>query len=83
MNLFPGTYVMHAKLPELGNGEIMYEQDGTLSIRFSSGHRAFKTDLVIRHLEVTSEAPAPAPKKAKRARKVPATKPAAKTLATG
>jgi hypothetical protein len=73
---------MHAKLPELGNGEIMYEQDGTLSIRFSSGHRAFKTDLVIRHLEVTSEAPAPAPKKrSTRARKVPVAKPAAKAAA--
>jgi hypothetical protein len=74
---------MHAKLPELGNGEIMYEQDGTLSIRFSSGHRAFKTDLVIRHLEVTSEAPAPTPKKrSTRARKVPAAKPAAKAATT-
>ena len=82
MNLFPGTYVTHTKLPELGNGEVMYAQDGTVSIRFSSGARAFKVDLVMRHLAVTYEAPAPAPKK-KRARKAPTAKVTVKSAASG
>lgn len=53
----------HAKLPELGNGEVMYEQDGNIAIRFSTGNRFFRLDLVMRHLVLTSEPPAPPPKK--------------------
>lgn len=64
----------HSKLTELGSGEILCAQDGTVSIRFASGNRAFKVDLVMRHLVVTTEAPAPTPKRAKRARKAPAAK---------
>jgi hypothetical protein len=81
VNILPGSYVTHAKLPELGNGEVLSAQDGNVCIRFASGNRSFKVDLVMRHLQVTSEAPAPAPQKsAKRARKAPA-KAAAKTAA--
>lgn len=80
MNLFPGSYVKHAKLPELGNGEVLSAQDGTVSIRFASGNRAFNVALVMRHLTVTSEAPVmPPPKVPKRARKAPAAKAAAKS----
>lgn len=69
MNLIPGSYVTHTKMPELGNGEVLSAQDGTVSIRFTSGARAFKIALVTPHLLVTSEAPAPPPAPAKRARK--------------
>lgn len=75
MNLIPGSYVTHAKMPELGNGEILSALDCIVLIRFSSGNRAFRLDLVTPHLMVTSEAPAPPPKKvSKRTRKVPAAK---------
>jgi hypothetical protein len=68
-------------MPELGNGEVMYAQDGNVSIRFSTGNRAFKLDMVMHHLAVTSEAPAPPPKKV-RARKAPAIKVSVKATAT-
>lgn len=79
MNLFPGSYVTHAKLPELGNGEILSAQDGNVSIRFASGNRAFNVDLVMKHLTVTLEAPVMPPKPPKRVRKAPAAKAAAKS----
>jgi hypothetical protein len=75
MNLIPGCYVTHTKMPELGNGEVLSAYDGTISIRFASGNRAFKLDRATPHLMVTTEAPAPAPRaKPKRARKAPAVK---------
>ncbi|MET0386323.1 MAG: DUF3553 domain-containing protein [Polyangiales bacterium] len=76
MNLLPGSYVTHAKLPELGSGEILAMQDGRVSIRFASGNRDFMVDRVVKHLTVTTEAPvAPEPtKKAKRPRKAAAAK---------
>jgi hypothetical protein len=69
VNLIPGSYVTHNKLPELGSGEILSAHDGMVCIRFASGNRTFKHDLVVAHLKVTSEAPQPAPAKAKRPRK--------------
>jgi hypothetical protein len=57
----------------------MSAQDGTVSIRFASGNRAFKVELVMRHLTVTSEAPVMPPKAPKRARKAPAAKAVAKS----
>lgn len=82
MTLLPGSYVTHAKLPELGSGEIVATQDGRVSIRFASGSRDFMVDRVMKHLTVTTEAPAPpeAPAgkaKAKRPRKAAAAKQAA------
>jgi hypothetical protein len=74
VNLMPGSYVTHAKLPELGSGEILSAQDGFVAIRFSTGNRTFKVELVVRHLTVTSEAPLPPPKAAKRPRKSRASK---------
>ena len=60
----PGSYVVHAKLPDLGSGEILSLDKGTLRIRFASGERAFIADVVGPHLVVTAEAPArPAPTK--------------------
>lgn len=60
----PGSYVVHAKLPDLGSGEILSNEKGTLRIRFASGERAFIADVVGPHLVVTAEAPArPAPTK--------------------
>ena len=83
MNLTPGSFVTHAKLPELGAGEIMSAHDGSVLIRFTTGARTFKVKLVVPHLVVTFAAPAPtpAPKKAKRARKEPAAKAAAAAAA--
>jgi hypothetical protein len=75
VNIIPGSYVTHAKMLELGSGEVLSAGDGAVCIRFASGNRSFKLDLVMRHLQVTTEAPAPAPQKgAKRARKTPVAK---------
>jgi hypothetical protein len=66
-----GSYVTHAKLPELGAGEVVTLADGVVRIRFAGGERAFLTDMVAPHLTVTMEAPvrAQAPAAARRARK--------------
>lgn len=64
--LEPGSYVTHAKLPDLGSGEIVAAEKGTVRIRFASGDRSFLIDAVAPHLVVTLEAPAPPPAKAKR-----------------
>ena len=69
-----GSYVIHAKLPELGSGEILSAEKGALRIRFASGDRNFVWDMVHSHLEVTSEAPVPAPRSTKRTRKAKAEK---------
>jgi hypothetical protein len=77
LNLLPGSYVTHAKLPDLGSGEILAAHDGRVCIRFASGSRDFMMDRVLQHLSLTSEAPAPtkpAAKSPKRARKVAARK---------
>jgi hypothetical protein len=69
-----GAYVVHAKLPELGSGEVLSAEKGTLRLRFACGERSFLTALVSQHLSVVIAGPAPrAPAKAaKRARKAPA-----------
>jgi hypothetical protein len=65
-----GTYVTHAKLPELGTGEILAMDKGAIKIRFASGERNFSGELVTAHLVTTLEAPArPAKKTGSRARK--------------
>jgi hypothetical protein len=63
-----GSFVTHAKLPELGSGEVLSHDKGTMRIRFASGERAFAFEKVEPHLLVTQEAPAPT-KPAKRAAK--------------
>lgn len=64
-----GTYVKHAKLPELGSGEVLGAEKGTIRIRFASGDKNFLLHLVTPHLMVTDEAPPAPPKKtAKRPR---------------
>jgi hypothetical protein len=73
MNLIPGCYVTHKKLPDLGNGEVLSVQDGTVLIRFASGNRAFKVGFATPHLVMTSEAPAQPPP-SKRSRKAPSPK---------
>jgi uncharacterized protein DUF3553 len=73
LNIVPGSYVTHSKLPELGSGEVLSAQEGLVSIRFASGDRTFKHELVMRFLTVTSEAPlliAPQKRAASRARKM-------------
>jgi len=72
-----GSYVTHAKMPELGAGEILTSDKGAVRIRFASGERNFIWDMVAGHLTVTTEAPAPPPKASKRARKTPAKRVAA------
>jgi hypothetical protein len=58
-DLVVGAFVTHAKLPDLGNGEILATEGGTLRVRFASGERAFSTELVAKHLTVTQEGPPP------------------------
>jgi hypothetical protein len=53
-----GSFVTHAKLPELGAGEVILSDRGTMRIRFASGERDFLIDAVERHLCVTQAAPA-------------------------
>jgi hypothetical protein len=53
-----GSYVVHAKLPELGSGEIVASEKGCVRIRFASGERNFNVEFVAPHLTVTVEAPA-------------------------
>ncbi len=69
-----GSYVVHAKMPELGTGEVLAAEKGAVRIRFASGERSFSMDFVAPHLTVTAEAPAkPLPTKSKsksRAKKV-------------
>jgi hypothetical protein len=61
-----GSYVVHAKLPELGTGEILASEKGSVRIRFASGERSFSVDFASPHLSITAEAPAkPTPVKAK------------------
>jgi hypothetical protein len=64
----PGSYVTHAKLPELGSGEVISSDKGTMRIRFASGERSFLVEAVEQHLLVTQEAPPP-PTPTKRATK--------------
>lgn len=67
-----GSYVTHAKMPELGAGEILTSDKGAIRIRFASGERNFIWDLVAGYLTVTTEAPErPLTKPSKRARKTP------------
>jgi hypothetical protein len=64
-----GSYVTHAKLSELGSGEVVGISETKISIRFGSGERDFIYELVEKHLKVTSEAPAAPPsKKAQKSR---------------
>lgn len=79
-NLALGCYVSHAKLPDLGTGEVLASEKGTIRIRFASGERNFVWAKVEEHLAVTQEAPAaPAkPPKAPRAPRAAKPKAAAK-----
>lgn len=54
-----GAYVTHAKLPDLGSGEIVASDGNRFSIRFASGERSFVCALTEKHLTVTTEAPVP------------------------
>ena len=79
-NLELGCYVSHAGLPELGTGEVLSSEKGTVRIRFASGDRSFLWAKAEQHLQVTQAAPPPAAKPAKKARaaKAPGTAAAAK-----
>jgi hypothetical protein len=62
MQFHVGSYVVHTKLAELGSGEIIKAEMGTMSIRFASGIRNFSEAIVGAFLEKTNEAPVlPAP----------------------
>lgn len=53
----PGSFVTHAKLPELGSGEVLFAEKGTMRVRFASGERDFLIAAAAPHLQVTLEAP--------------------------
>lgn len=63
-----GSFVVHAKLPDLGVGEVMAAEKGCLRIRFASGERNFNAGFVTPHLTVTTEAPKRISPKAKKAK---------------
>lgn len=75
--IIAGSYVVHAKLPELGRGEVLSSEKGTLRLRFESGERSFLAALVSQYLSVVVPGPAPRPP-ATRTRKTPS-KPATKS----
>jgi hypothetical protein len=57
-----GSYVVHAKLPELGAGEIVAAAEGRVLIRFGFGARDFNVHSVSPHLSISADSPAkPAP----------------------
>jgi len=72
-----GAFVTHAKLLELGSGEVLAAEKGTLRVRFSSGERLFLAASVQPHLTVTVERPAPTPVATRASKKKKAAKPAA------
>jgi hypothetical protein len=53
-----GSFVTHAKLLDLGSGEVVSYDKGTMRIRFASGERDFLVEAVAKHLLVTQEGPA-------------------------
>lgn len=57
MSFYVGSYVIHRKLAELGSGEIISSELGSIIIRFASGDRRFSEELVGAHLEKTNVAP--------------------------
>jgi hypothetical protein len=57
MSFLVGSYVVHRKLAELGSGEIMKSEMGTITIRFASGERRFSESHLGTHLERTNVAP--------------------------
>jgi hypothetical protein len=70
MPFLVGSYVVHRKLAELGSGEIMKSEMGTITIRFASGERRFSEVHLVKHLEKTNEAPIlPAPTARRAAKK--------------
>ncbi len=79
-NIVPGAFVVHAKLADLGSGEVLSADKGALKVRFASGERSFVTDMVAQYLTVTVEGPAPrATAKAKRVKKATTKTAASKT----
>jgi hypothetical protein len=68
LNIMPGAYVTHARLLDLGSGEILSAEEGKVRIRFASGERSFMYDRVVQHLTVTTDAPQLPPAKSKPAR---------------
>ena len=52
-----GSFVCHAKLPELGSGQVLLSERGTVKIRFAAGERSFSLEKAAEHLTVTQEAP--------------------------
>ena len=42
-----GCYVVHAKLPDLGSGEVLSAEKGAVRIRFASGERSFSLLLLL------------------------------------
>ena len=82
--IVPGSFVVHAKLPELGRGEVLSAEKHTLRLRFACGERSFVTAMVSEHLSVVVAGPTPPPpakaaKRTTKAPKAPATPSARKT----
>ncbi len=52
-----GSMVTHAKLPELGRGEILSWERSSIRIRFASGERTFPLAFVVPHLVGAQQGP--------------------------
>lgn len=67
----PGSFVTHAKLLELGSGEVVSYDRGAVRIRFASGERQFLMEAAALHLAATADAPvrSAAPKRASAAKR--------------
>jgi hypothetical protein len=76
----PGSYVTHNKLPELGSGQVVSSEKGTIRIRFASGERNFLIEAVQLYLEVSAEGPAMPPSSARKSRARAKAKPMAKPM---
>ena len=78
--IVPGSFVLHSKLPELGNGEVLSVEKGAMRVRFASGERAFDTEVASKHLVVTIEGPAPKPPSKAKGKRKAAAKPVNKGI---
>ena len=63
-----GAFVSHDKLPELGNGEVVACEKGTVRVRFATAEKTFLVELVAQHLSPSAEGPKARPKATRKAR---------------
>ena len=63
-----GAFVCHDKLPELGNGEVVACDKGTVRVRFATGEKTFLVELAAQYLSPSAEGPKARPSTARKTR---------------